>query len=108
ATTVSPTVSVEELARVTVRRPETPSTWSRATSADGSTPTTLAGWLPERPGMVTRMLGAPWTTWLFVSTWPPDVGTMPGPAASAPRPDVPTTVLTSTVAGLTLSAPACW
>src|SRR5438094_2463575 len=56
------------------------------------------------------MLVAPAITWLFVSTWPEDVRIIPVPA---PRPNDPVlnpsmTVLTSTTAGSTTFAIACW
>src|SRR5690349_19009439 len=53
---------------------------------------------------VTVMLVAPATTWLFVSTMPSEVSTMPVPAAAAFW--APSTVLMSTSAGSTLAATA--
>ena len=54
--------------------------------------------------LVTLMLVAPATTWLFVRTSPSAVSTMPVPAAAAPC--RPSSVLTSTMAGSTFAATA--
>src|ERR1700737_677040 len=51
------------------------------------------------------MLVAPATTWLLVRTSPEEVSTMPVPAAVPPW--YPSTVLMSTMPGLTLAATAC-
>src|ERR1700730_960822 len=52
AATGSPTWRVDEEARVTVGRPETPSIWIRATSAAGDTPMTWAVEVPEGAAVV--------------------------------------------------------
>src|SRR6266536_5753401 len=57
--------------------------------------------------MVIRMLVAPAITWLFVSTWPVEVTTMPVPApCTLPPNGSAIEVLTSTTAGSTLLAMA--
>src|SRR2546421_659666 len=71
ATTVSPTVSDDESANLTVGRPDTlPSIWITAMSCEMSTPTTWAEYLCERPCTVTVMLVEPLTTWLLVMISP--------------------------------------
>src|SRR6266849_3408156 len=103
ASTASPTLTLDESARVTVGRPETLSIWISATSAVGETPMTCAVYVPL-PETTTEMLIEPSTTWLLVSTSPDDVMIMPVPAA-APFPLVGwMTVLMSTIAGSTLAA----
>ena len=103
ATTSWPTERVEESARVTVGSPDKPWICRSATSSVGSTPMTLAAYVPWWPSTVTRMLVALRITWLLVSTWPVEVTTIPVPAASAVLPEASTrmVVLMSTTAGST-------
>src|SRR5882762_7094910 len=101
ATTVSPTLSDDESANLTVGRPDTlPSIWITAMSCEMSTPTTWAEYFCERPCTVTVMLVEPLTTWLLVRISPVELMSMPVPAAAP----LPSTVLMSTMAGLTLAA----
>src|SRR5207245_3105251 len=101
ATTVSPTLSDDESANLTVGKPDTlPSIWITAMSCEMSTPTTWAEYFCERPCTVTVMLVEPLTTWLLVRISPVELMSMPWPAAAP----LPSTVLMSTMAGLTLAA----
>ena len=102
ARTGSPTLTLDESARVTVGRPDTPSIWISATSEVGETPITCAVYVPL-PETTTEMLIEPSTTWLLVSTSPDDVMIMPVPAAEPVPVVVWTTVLMSTIAGATLA-----
>src|SRR5436305_1397663 len=65
-----------------------------------STPTTWAVYVPDWPCTVTVMLVDPVTTWLLVRISPVGLMSMPEPAAWLD----PSTVLMSTIAGLTLAA----
>src|SRR6267143_3686920 len=103
ATTVSPSLSDDESANLTVGRPDTlPSIWITAMSCEMSSPTTWAEYFCERPCTVTLMLVEPLTTWLLVRISPVELISIPVPAAAP----LPRTVLMSTTAGLTLAAMA--
>src|SRR6266566_2563912 len=106
ASTASPALTLDESARVTVGRPETPSIWISATSAVGETPMTWAVYVPL-PETTTEMLIEPSTTWLLVSTSPDEVMIMPVPAAEPVPVVVWMTVLMSTIAGATAAVIVC-
>src|SRR6266567_681430 len=106
ASTASPALTLDESARVTVGRPETPSIWISATSAVGETPMTRAVYVPL-PETTTEMLIEPSTTWLLVSTSPDEVMIMPVPAAEPVPVVVWMTVLMSTIAGATAAVIVC-
>ena len=72
-----------------------------AMSSVGSTPSTVAAYVPDLPWIVTLMLTEPSTTWLLVSTSPDEVMMSPVPAAAAEPLAVWITVLMSTTAGET-------
>ena len=83
ATTASPTSTVDESPSGATARPEALASCSTATSSVGSVPTTVASYDAPVATTVTVIFVAPSITWLFVSTSPDAVSTMPVPAASA-------------------------
>ena len=83
AVTASPSCTFDESPRLTVWSPDAPFSCSTATSAARSYPTTVAEYLRPVEGSVTRIVVAPRITWLFVSTSPDELSTMPVPAAAA-------------------------
>jgi hypothetical protein len=87
---------------LTVLSLETPSICRRATSSLGSAASTRAGWSGPEPSTCTWTRVAPSMTWLLVSTSPPEVSTMPVPAAT---PSIRVEV-TSTMPGSTWAAVA--
>ena len=84
AVTASPICTLDESPTFAISRPDASSSCSTATSAVGSVPTTCALYVSPVVTMVTVTLVAPSITWLFVSTSPEAVSTMPVPAAALP------------------------